>query len=85
MKPLAGTGRDPNGLEGKGKEREPPGVWRWKAAGVWCLGSGEWVGCTGKRAAVLIPPMVRLTTLFSRQQIQTVIAFYPSISAVWSR
>lgn len=61
----------PKWSRGESKEREPSGVWRWKAASVWCLESGEWVGFTRKKArikATLLPvawPMV----LFSRQQI----------------
>lgn len=40
----------PKWSRGESKEREPSGVWRWKAASVWCLGSGEWEGFTGKEA-----------------------------------
>lgn len=75
----------PKWSRGESKEREPSGVWRWKAASVWCLGSGERVGFPGKEAenkghisscGQPHDPVLRTTNMNCD-------CFYPSISVTW--
>jgi hypothetical protein len=77
----------PKWSRGESKEREPSGVWRWKAASVWCLGSGERVGFPGKEAenkghisscGQPHDPVLKTTNMNCD-------CFYPSISATWNR
>lgn len=74
--------RHREGPQWSGGERQREGaIWCLEVEGSGCLVSGKW-GVGGmhreegqRTAAALIPPTVRLTTLFSRQQIWTMMLF----------
>lgn len=77
----------PKWSRGESKEREPSGVWRWKAASVWCLGSAGWVGFPGKEAENKdhISPCGQAHGPVLKTTNMNCDCFYPSISATWSR
>lgn len=79
----------PKWSRGESKEREPSGVWRWKAASVWCLVSGKWGegGIPGKEAENKghISPCGQAHDPVLKTTNMNCDCFYPSISATWSR